>query len=220
LLQEAFKILQWYAKEFLKIPYEAFQELRTLLEDYYWDKRLSVHTCGLYEEKKNLGLNKDAKIYEATSYSDIWRMIAYLKLEHNDVAMDFGCGKGRVVFLLAKENLKKISGIELDEGMASIAKQNIKTTKLDDSKVQIIIGDAAAYRIYEETFFCIFNPFGSKTLNQVVINMKESQTKNPRKIRIAYCGPYGSLFDTQTWLEREGRIEKTEIFVWRSILLN
>ena len=74
----------------------------------------------------------------------------------NDVLVDVGCGKGRVInFWLSKRYENNIIGLELDNRVANFTKKRLKPYK----KVSIISGDAIKNLPSEGTIFYLYNPF-------------------------------------------------------------
>ena len=99
------------------------------IKDYYYEKRLRINTWGSYEKKENKSSYGDEIRYIQTHYSEIKKMIDYLKLNKDDVFIDFGCGKGAVIFMTATQKIKKVIGIELRKSIMEIAKKNLKNLK-------------------------------------------------------------------------------------------
>ena len=56
-------------------------------------------------------------------YDIIKKILNSLKLKRENIFVDIGCGKGRILFLVATENIKKIVGIELRKKLVDIAKK-------------------------------------------------------------------------------------------------
>jgi precorrin-6B methylase 2 len=121
-----------------------------------------------------------------------------------DVFVDLGCGKGRVIIFLAKRcRAKRILGVEIVPELAQIAEKNIGKSRLL-SPVQIIEGDASQIDLSDGTVFYLFNPFGQETLRRVLDNIHGSLTERPRKVRVLYYNPqFSHLLDNTSWLQSE-----------------
>lgn len=184
----------------------------------YYDKKLGINTSvAEVKLKQNISPNIDNHGYQPTFYGRLEKMVKYLTLTPEDVFIDLGCGKGRVVFFVAMQKLKKVIGVELDRDIFIIAQKNLRNLKINKTFIELINSDAATFDIREGTIFFFFNPFGFKTFNTVINNIKESLIVNPRIIRIVYYGPeYAELLDNQNWLIREGKIENNGCPVWRN----
>ena len=109
--------------------------------------------------------------------------------------------------------------MELNQALIDITKKNLKNIRLNNTPVELFQGDAVNFDVKDGTVFYMFNPFGLKTFAKVLDNIKKSMSSNPRIIRLLYRNSiYRSLLDETDWLEQQGYIDKTEIFVWRSKL--
>jgi len=197
--------------------YQLLRIRLAVIKAHYYDAKLGIETKDRYPVKEDLSLNQDMYDYLPAFYGRIEKMIVFLKLTKNDIFIDLGCGKGRVVFRVALQNLKKVIGVEMDSNLIAIARRNLNNLKKSNTAIELIHTDAAAYKITEENIFFLFNPFGHKTLQQVILNIKESLMAYPRKIRIIYYAPvHRDLLDSQDWLFLESNIENNDCLVWRS----
>jgi len=194
------------------------KSLELLIKERHYEKRFGIKTSTISLLKDNLSLYKDGEDYQPTPYKKLEKVVDYLKLSSDDVCADLGCGKGRVVFFFASQKVKKVIGIELVENLVNIAKRNLNSLKIKDrAPVEIIHGDVTDFNFEECTIFFLFNPFGYKTLEKVVLNIKNTLVTNPRSIRILYYNPaHRKILDNENWLMLEGQVDKTNIFVWRN----
>lgn len=188
-----------------------------IIRNYYFDKKLGIKTANSYDIKNEYGVHKDVKGYSSTLYSEAQRMVDYMKFGPDDVFIDLGCGKGRVVFMVATYPLKKVIGIELNSSLAQTAQDNLKCFKGGKTRLEISQGDVFKSDLREGTVFYMFNPFGPDTFQGVLNHIEESRKIHPRGIRIVYRNPvYREILDQAKWLEPQGNIPNTEIFVWKS----
>lgn len=204
-------------------------DIVTTIEGYCYDKKLDINTSvnygysakdehKLYSDAASQGRGGDALTYGPTEYSKIRKMINYLKLDKdNDVFVDLGCGEGRVIFLVATQKLKKVIGVDLNKAFIATAIKNLNTLKFNNTPIEFLNRNAVDFDFTQGTIFYMFNPFGSKTLTDVIANIKESQVINPRRVRILYFNAvYRGLLDSIDWLLPEGEIDNTGIFVWHN----
>ena len=83
--------------------------------------------------------SKGATGSQSTRYCILKEIFKNEQFSSNDSFMDIGCGKGRVIAYLLKNNFPgRLSGIELNDAVANFAKE--WTNKYDN--VSIISGDA------------------------------------------------------------------------------
>src|SRR3546814_17646154 len=59
----------------------------------------------------------------------------------NDVVMDFGCGKGRVVAFFATKGVRKSMGVEFRGELAEMARANGADLRGRTSEIEILHGD-------------------------------------------------------------------------------
>ena len=173
----------------LKQIYYCCLKIISITREHYYDKRLGIHTSGACFFKEDPSWYKDGQIYQPTSYQRLEAMLDYLKLRSEDVFIDLGCGKGRAVFLIATQKLKKVVGVQVRSELADMAKENLKNLKLDKTPIEIFNADAADFDVRDGTVFFMFNPFGDKTLAKIIDSIKKSLRTNPREIRIVYYKP-------------------------------
>jgi SAM-dependent methyltransferase len=197
--------------------YSYIRNILALAKARYYDKKIGIEAEESLCPKEDNSLYIDATRYSPSFYGRLERMVDYLKLGEKDVFVDLGCGKGRVVFFVALQKIKKVVGVEINKDLIAIAKDNLRKLKLNNSPVDLIHLDVVNFDVREGTVFFMFNPFGIKTLEKVISNIKDSLITNPRKIRIVYyCPAYCNFLDKENWLIREGEIENKNCLVWRS----
>jgi predicted RNA methylase len=201
--------------------YRSFRYNLAKLKASYYDKRLGVETSGnLAPLKENISSNRDMFGYQPTFYGVLEKMIRSLHLTPEDVFVDLGCGKGRVVFFMSLKKLKKIIGVELDKKLIDIARKNLVNFKANKTPIEFVNEDAAALDAKEGTVFFMYNPFGFKTLEEALENIKKSLSDNPRKIRIVYYGDpnYINFIDRQDWLIQCKEIRRGSCLVWQNLI--
>jgi precorrin-6B methylase 2 len=179
------------------------EDIAASLRDHREDRRFGIDTS-FDNIPVAQGTYKDAENYEPTRYAALKFVIDYLQLDSNDVFVDYGCGKARVLCLVARHKLKKVIGIEFDERAASIGMANLASLQGKNTETEIVIGDAIHFDPSAGTVFFLFNPFGVKTFEKVLQKIRQSLVEHPREIRIAYLNDRcKSLMESQDWLKLE-----------------
>ncbi|WP_444993996.1 RsmD family RNA methyltransferase [Aliikangiella sp. IMCC44359] len=165
------------------------KELSYRLYDKYYENKLAIETQRLVK-KSNLDItNEDAVEYSPIGYKAVLSIFKKLPqpIEQN-VILDYGSGKGRVISLAAACGFKKVIGIELSKRLSEIAANNIlnmNNRKTQD--VSILNIDATTYTIPSDVnVIYFFNPFRGETLSKVVSNIKQSYENKPREIYIIF----------------------------------
>jgi len=140
---------------------------------------------------KNLGAND---VYH-TKYSVMPLIFNLLPIKKNDVLVDVGCGKGRVInYWLSRKLKNQIYGLELDK---KIAKQT--ATQFDKREnVIIITGDAVSNIPISGTIFYFYNPFSTEKVEQFEERLSELFPNKP--IKVVYYNPKSlSAFCNDRW---------------------
>ncbi|MHB0999047.1 MAG: methyltransferase domain-containing protein [Armatimonadota bacterium] len=192
--------------------------MRHRLSDRLYERKIGLNTCGNYDMEKDISLGQDTVGYEPTYYFRLKMIFERVKLTPDDVLIDIGCGKGRVLLYAAHFGLRKLIGIEMSDKLAEIAKDNVKRNDME-SVIKIIQADAAKVDLSKGTVFYMNNPFGAVTMKMVFDNIGRSLTANPRRIRIVYLYPsQEAVLDSMDWLESEeitGSL-KGKLRIWHS----
>ena len=109
-----------------------------------WDKLLKIKTSGRDDTKSDCFRYP----YEPTPYAVLERLANSGFIRKQDVVLDYGCGKGRVDFFLAYQTRAHCVGVEYDERIIAVARENQKTA-VSAGRVEILLGNAETF--YEET---------------------------------------------------------------------
>jgi len=109
------------------------------------------------------------------------------------VFVDFGSGKGRVLFMASEYPFKEIVGVEFSPELHAVAQNNIRKYKSGSQKckeVKSVCMDAINYPIPEDPVILFFNsPFTGEVLAPVLANIQKSMEKHPREVFIVYVHP-------------------------------
>ena len=108
--------------------------------------------------------------------SDIkWRkkVLSKIKKQNPDTILDIATGTGDLAIKFAKNsNASKITGLDISEGMLSVARNKIKGTAFSD-KVEFIKGDSEALPFKDNTFDAITVSFGIRNFEHLEIGLSE-----------------------------------------------
>ncbi len=178
----------------MRLP--AWRELPTFVGD-----RIFVHVLhrGLadtatHAQLRDLGVAHEERIdYIPSPWLFTRRMFRGLEVTPEDVFVDFGSGKGRVVYLVARNYpFKRVVGIEVTEQLNAIARKNVEMSKsrLRAREVELITAEATEVPIPPDmTFAYFFNPFVGKTFRKVLDNICRSLDEFPRRLTLIYANP-------------------------------
>jgi SAM-dependent methyltransferase len=121
------------------------------------------------------------------------RALRYLRVSEDDVFVDFGCGKGRILHQAAKRPFRRVIGVEISPVLADIARravaQNAHQHRCRD--VQVVASDVRDFQVPDDlTVGYLFHPFKDETLDAVMRHIVESLDRKPRRVRLIYVHPY------------------------------
>lgn len=184
------------------------QGIRNVLERIHnltWEYRLGIATRG----KGSAETSDDEHVYYGSvQYPTIRSVLSRLSLKPNDVFVDLGCGKGRVVCCAAQQEVKEVIGIEYSRDLALLAEENSRKMKGRKSPIRIIHSPVEDFDYAEGTAFYMFHPFGPRTLQAVIAKLGAIHQRDRRPIRMAYVWPmHESVLRQQTWLMEFDRWE-------------
>lgn len=97
------------------------------------DKSLYIKTVGIREWG-----NKSAKFnrYEATPYEALDKLFITYKIDKGDRLVDFGCGRGRVIFYIHNRFHIPVTGIEVNDVTFSEALENKKWYRYNNKDIR------------------------------------------------------------------------------------
>lgn len=135
---------------------------------------------------------------ESTEYTDL-EFIFKVKyqVQPNDILVDIGCGKGRVLNSWLHLGLKnKLYGIEVNPSLALMNEKRLKKYK----QIKILCGDAVALIPKDGTVFYLYNPFAQEVVEQFLKNVHQlSETvKRPLYVIYLHC-IYMNSIDPKKW---------------------
>jgi hypothetical protein len=141
--------------------------------------------------------------YTPLPYMLIFRMLQVLALGPEDVFVDIGCGKGRVLCCASRHSLKGVVGIELNEVLLRIAERNLKRLRGRVTPVNLLHVSAEQYAYDEATVIYLYNPFNRAITEKVIDQIYASHQRSPRRLRVVYANPvHEQVFTKHGWLRK------------------
>lgn len=162
------------------------------IQEWSFDHQHQVETRKLLEkEEYTLSNKRNTSImkYSPTHSRQFQAAIEMLDDEiKNHRFIDFGCGKGKVLFLAAEAGFTKITGIEIEKQLFDITKQNIHNSQFRN--IDVYNMDALKYTVPgDASLFYFYHPFDIWVFEQVLSNIVESVINHPRNAYIIYVTP-------------------------------
>ena len=186
------------------------------MEEQYYEKLLDIKTSG---EQKWDTKPTHYHPYEPTSYSALEILFEEYKVESDDNIIDFGCGKGRLIFYINHFFKSNVTGIEMNNEFYEEALSNkesyIKNHKRDTDKINFLCCFAQDYSIKPlDNKFYFFNPFSIKIFIKVIENILDSVEKYNREVELILYYPsddYIYYIENNTSFELKNEIKLTNI---------
>ena len=167
------------------------------------DKLLGIRTVGIREWT---GSKIQYNRYEATPYKALKILCENYKFRAIDKVVDFGCGRGRVVFYLHHHFHLPITGIEAncktyEEALENKAIYRLRAKHIT-APIKFKYGLAQHYKIdKKDNCFYFFNPFSVHIFRKVVHNILRSVEKDRRTVDLILYYPireYKDFLKTST----------------------
>ncbi|WP_449538692.1 SAM-dependent methyltransferase [Ferdinandcohnia sp. Marseille-Q9671] len=183
------------------------------MNDYYTDALLHVKTSG---GQKGFSSSVHNHRYEPTPYEGLDALFKQYQVKSDDRVVDFGCGKGRLLFYIHHFFSVSVVGIEVEKSLFQDALDNrdryLKKTGARKEEINIHHCKAQDYRIHPlDNRFYFFNPFSIQVFKHIINNIVRSLQQNPREIEIILY--YGSA-DYTYFLENHTAFQfKKEIII-------
>jgi hypothetical protein len=188
-----------------KLQEKLYQPLRGLPDDSFFTRirhkaadRVGnfIFERGVSTAKTEVELDHfhpDRVAYEASGWLDLRRALRKRKVRPTDVFIDFGSGKGRIVYQAAKYPFAQIIGVEISANLNELARRNIdrRLDKLACRNIELVTMDAAVFEIPDNvTIAYLYHPFGGETFEALIRNIIGSLDRNPRRLTLIYQMPW------------------------------
>lgn len=152
-------------------------------QDQEIDKELNIETTGLIEWPR--GVNLDYFRTESSSYRDLDRLVEKYDLRENSHLVDYGSGKGRIVFYLNHRLNISTTGIEVNKTAFSHLTENHGNYENKFPKkaneIELIEKKAEIYNVKPtDDIFYFFNPFTVNVFGKVIEKIEKSLKEHPR----------------------------------------
>lgn len=155
-----------------------------------------------------------------SDWLSIRRALNRLHVTRDDVLVDFGAGRGRVVVAAARLPFRRVIGVELSPELAAVAQENLRrdSARRRCRSAEIVVGDAESFDVPDDTTVAhFFNPFTGTTFHGVIERLLESFDRKPRALRLVYNYPVEHDF-----LRDTGRLAVIDVLPsnWLSAISN
>lgn len=165
---------------------------RRYIEYVLFDRPAGIETAKVVHLDE-LGLDaKNRQDYHPTPWPLLKRALSQQDIADDDVFVDFGCGKGRVIVHAAMYPFRRVIGVEISADLAQIARDNIERarSKLKCQDVHVVTADVLNYEVPDDvTVVFFFDPFHGEIFSAVVNKLLASLRRRSRELTILYMDP-------------------------------
>lgn len=190
-LRSAFRLIAGTVR--LMRPNSWRQRRKSFDRSRQFDQRYGVDTAGvqsLYEFDIVSANLTDGVRYEPIDPDDFQSLISHVGDVTGYTFIDFGCGKGRALFLAAEFPFSQIHGVEFAPELVRKARENIRTYRNPQQlchHLEVFEGDASTFPLPAGPLVLfLYNPFGKRVMSEVVNNVQQSLLKSPRPLHVLY----------------------------------
>ena len=176
------------------------------MKEQFFDAMLNIKTQG---DQKGFSNSLHYHRYEPTPYSALEQLFNQYELKNCDHVVDFGCGKGRLIFYIHYLFHASVVGVEMNETFYQEALENrnryASKSKNGKGKIDFHCCLAEDYQIDSlDNRFYFFNPFTIQIFMRVIKNILLSVEKAERAIDVVLYYPskdYIYFLENQTSFE-------------------
>lgn len=148
---------------------------RDYLVNAYYEKKLNISTSEIVElESYKFWIPEleNARKYQATHYRLLNYLFKYLQKNfdlQNYQFIDYGCGKGRVLYKALNYEFKSVCGIDISSELLDLAKKNcIKHSNFRN--LSLLNTEASKFIPNQKSIHFFYNPFDEYILDKVIKN--------------------------------------------------
>lgn len=173
-----------------------------------YDAFLGVNTKDPEWEEE--GTPEEYNRYEATPFDALAVTCEQLSLKPTDCVVDFGCGKGRILFFFNNFYLCKVKGIELDDDiyeqlLDNKAYYSVRFREREE-QIETYHIKAEEYKVAkEDNVFYFFNPCSPEHFAAILEHIILSIEEYPRRVTLIlyYCSDeYIKILREMCWKQR------------------
>ncbi|MTH54282.1 SAM-dependent methyltransferase [Bacillus mangrovi] len=181
------------------------------MKEAYYDHIMNVKT-GRNQKEILQAVHYHYHRYEPTPYRALEALYETYKLDKQDRVVDFGSGKGRIIFYTHYLFGCTVTGIEMNKGLFEGALDNLerygKKTKRSRETIHFENILAEEYPLHpEDNRFYFFNPFSIQIFITIVNSILLSIEKSPREVELVLYYPSEEYI---LYLENQTAFELTE----------
>lgn len=156
------------------------------------ERALGIQTRGIVDLAE-LGLDAPGREgYEGSGWLDLRWLLRSVEVTRDDVFLDLGAGKGRVLLAASFYPFRSVIGVELSEQLSARARANVAAFRVPrrwrrSGEITVVTSDALTYEIPPDvTCVFMYNPFRGATFDAIAARLIASVDAHPRRLRVLY----------------------------------
>jgi Methyltransferase domain len=167
-----------------------FIVVRDLAREVLFERPAGIRSGGMVR-LADVGLGH----HERVDYTPLpWRALPRIlpPVSADDVFVDIGVGKGRVLCQAARYPFARCIGVELSDELAEIARANVETMRRRRARsVEVVTADGTEWPIPDDvTMVFLNNPFVGESFARAAQNLVASLDRRPRRLQVIYVNPW------------------------------
>jgi SAM-dependent methyltransferase len=130
--------------------------------------------------------------YEPSGWMNLPRVLRAGEVSDDDVFVDLGSGKGRVVLQAARYPFRRVIGVEIAEQLTAVACANVEASRdrVRCKEIELVTADVLEYELPDDvTVAYLYNPFRARTFELFAQRLIDALDRNPRPFRLIYSTP-------------------------------
>lgn len=130
--------------------------------------------------------------YEPSGWRFLRRALRGIDVGRDDVFVDFGCGKGRVLVQAARRPFGRVIGVELSAELTEQAHELLdadRRRRRCDS-VELVVADVTEWEVPDDvTIAYTYNVLRGQSLQRLLDRLVDSVRRAPRRLILVYANP-------------------------------
>lgn len=134
----------------------------------------------------------DRRHYEPSGWRWLARALKGRRIGPADGFLDYGAGKGRIVYQAAQLPFGRVRGVEISEELTAVARRNIERNRdrLACRDVTLTCADVVDFEVPDDVSYAyIYNSFTGPTFDAALDGLVRSYDRRPRPVTLIYGHP-------------------------------
>jgi SAM-dependent methyltransferase len=130
-----------------------------------------------------------ATFYVATRARPFLAFLRRGRVPTQGTFVDYGCGKGRALFLAAQHGFRSVRGIEFSPALCRAAELNVERFRphAPATRFEVICADAGDYQVgADDAVFYFYDPFDDDLIERCLAHIRASAEARPRRVTVIY----------------------------------